>query len=266
VTGADGFVGSHLVQALQKAGAKVEAFNGDILSASPQQGFDYIFHLAAITDLKLARKNPSRVFEVNVLGTLKILENLEGAPKFIYVSTLGVYGEPKSVPVREDSPTRPIEPYAASKLAGEAIVEGFCRQHGTPFAIARLFNVYGKGQRRDFVIPALVEEITSKDKVVVKNPDSTRDFIYIDDVIAGLLAVAAKGKNDIYNIGTGKETSIKMVAETIMRFTNRDVSFILQRDRDVRVKRSRADIKKAKKELGWSAKVTFKEGIQKLLA
>jgi len=269
VTGADGFIGSHLTQALHAVGAIVEEFEGDILEPHSEKFYnlDYVFHLAAITALKQAVENPGRVFEVNVLGTLKLLEHIEGAPKFIYVSTLGVYGEPRKVPVKESDPARPVEPYAASKLAAEALVEGFCRSRKIPFVIGRLFNVYGKGQRRDFVIPALVEEISMKDRVNIRNPKSTRDFIYIDDVIAGLVAAALNGKNDIYNIGTGKETSIKAVAEHIRRFTKRDVSFILERDsRDGRVKRSRADVRKAKKELGWSAKISLANGIQKLLS
>jgi len=128
----------------------------------------------------------------------------------------------------EDHPGRPVEPYAASKLAAEATVEGYCRAHAMSFAIARLFNVYGPGQRADFVIPRLIQEITTKDKIDVKNPNSTRDFIYIDDVVQGLMAVALRGKDDVYNIGTGKETSIKDVAAYIKRFTKREVSLILQ--------------------------------------
>jgi nucleoside-diphosphate-sugar epimerase len=269
VTGADGFIGAHLVQALQKEGAIVELFKGDVLARESEKFYnlDYVFHLAAITDMGLAKVSADRVFEVNVLGTLKLLDRIEGEAKFVYVSTLGVYGEPKSVPIREDAPTMPVESYAASKLAAEAAVQGFCRSHNMPFAIARLFNVYGKGQRSDFVIPRLIERITSEEKVTIQNANSTRDFIHIDDVIQGIFAVALRGQNDVYNIGTGKETSIRELATAIKRFTKRDVSLILQGDRkDGRVKRSRADVRKSKKELGWSAKINLNEGIKQILS
>ncbi len=267
MTGAEGFVGLHLVKALEKVGAHVEPFKGDILSTLPTSNeFDFVFHLAAITDLKGSLENSMRTFEVNALGTLKLLENFTNIRKFVYVSTLGVYGEPQYVPIDENHPTRPVELYAASKLAGEAAVEGFCRAHDLPFAIARLFNVYGKGQRPDFVIPRLVGEITTKDEVEVRNPKSTRDFIFIDDVVSGLLALALRGKNDVYNIGTGKETSIKEVAMLIKRFTKRKVSLILQPEsQDGSVKRSRADVRKANKVLGWSAKVKLVDGIKKIM-
>lgn len=265
VSGADGFIGSHLVDALKKLGAQVKTLQGDILSTGPQKGFDVVFHLAALTDMKAALAAPQETFEVNVLGTLKLLEASADTGKFVYISTLGVYGEPKHVPIDEDHPKHPIEPYAASKLAGEAAVEGFCRSHKVPYVIVRSFNVYGKGQRPDFVVPRLIDEVSNKSEVVVRNPKSTRDFIYIDDLVEGLIAAALNGKDDVYNLGTGKETSIEKLAKTIARFTKRKVSFILQPEHDGRVKRSRASVTKAKRKLGWSAKVSLEKGITKML-
>ncbi len=269
VTGARGFVGSRLMSALQEAGADAYALEGDLLSLQ-KSGVgtpEIVFHLAALTDLAKCRENPALAFEVNVLGTLKLLQALPPVKHFVYVSTLGVYGEPKYLPITEDHPLEPVEPYAASKLAAEALVRGYCTAERIPFSIARLFNVYGPGQRNAFVIPRLLEEILHKDEVSVRSAASTRDFIHIDDVVSGLCAVAEKGVPGTYNIGTGVETSIHALASALVRFTKRKVSLIVQDDTadGGRVKRSMADVTHTKEAVGWMASIRLEEGIQTLL-
>lgn len=268
ITGARGFVGSHLVRFLTTDGAQVEVFKGDVRTAKPPQhgAFDVVFHLAALTDLSVCKEDPVQAFDVNVMGTLAFLQAHMSASMFVYVSTLGVYGEPLYVPIDERHPTLPVEPYAASKLAAEALVQGVCRARGQRFSIARLFNVYGRGQRGSFVVPRLLEDIQTKDEVVLRSADSTRDFIYIDDVVAGLCAVADRGNNDRYNIGTGVETSIRGLASTIARLAKREVSLIVHNDEDVhQVKRSQADVRYAAEKLGWSSTISLEDGIKKLL-
>lgn len=269
VTGASGFIGSHLVAALEAMGVAVSTLRHDLGShdAIDPVDADVVFHLAALTDLKACFDDPVRAFEVNTIGTLKILQACKSIHKFVYISTLGVYGEPAYLPVDERHPATPIEPYAASKLAGEAAVQGYCGLQGIPFCIARVFNVYGRGQREDFVIPRLVKDIKEGGDIIIRNADSTRDFIHVDDVVSGLCAVAERGENDIYNIGTGVETSIYDLAALIARLAKTPVSLIVDEETDGgRVRRSRADTSHTEAHIGWSADVRLEEGIRTLLA
>lgn len=268
VTGSSGFVGTHLMNALESRGATAQAFQGDVMSTDKTDlgNPEIVFHLAALTDLTRAVEDPVRAFEVNTVGTLKLLSACQDVKKFVYVSTLGVYGEPLYLPVDERHPTFPIEPYAASKLAGEAIVRGMCAAYGISFCIVRLFNVYGPGQRDDFVVPRLVSEVLTNDTILVQNSSSTRDFVHIEDVVDGLCAVAERGDNDVYNIGTGTETSIEDIVLLIARLAKRKVSLTMaQNEGGVRVRRSQADVRHTQSSLGWSARIHLEQGIQTVL-
>jgi UDP-glucose 4-epimerase len=299
VTGANGFIGRHLVAALVKRGAcvvagvkkaaagrdlfgdRVEIMKLDLESSGDANinGFDAVFHLAAMTDLKKCFDDPARAFEVNAVGTLKLLQSCVGLKKFIYVSTLGVYGEPEYLPIDEDHPIVPLEPYAASKAAGEAAVIGFCRSHGMAFSIVRFFNVYGQGQNENFVVPRLIRRIgehpdqkasrsnNGDRKIEIGNSENSRDFIYIDDAVSGLIAAAEHGDDDIYNIGTGTETSIKDLAMAIAKLKKIKISFTFKDDAGSKgVRRSRADVTKARKVLKWKPHISLERGLKKLLS
>ena len=268
VTGAKGFVGKSLTAALASAGASVAQFEGDVSLATKdavgQQ--DIVFHLAAFTNLAASAEDPVRAFEVNALGTMRLLTACAQVKKFVYVSTLGVYGEPQYLPVDERHPTMPVEPYAASKLAGEAAVRGFCTSRGMSFAIARLFNVYGPGQRDDFVVARLMNEILHNSEVTVRNPQSTRDFIHVTDVAEGIIAAGLRGENDVYNIGTGIETSIQDLATLIAQVAKRPVSLTMQSEVSAKgVRRSQADTRHTQKSIGWSARIALAEGLKTLV-
>src|SRR3989344_3216083 len=175
VTGAGGFVGRHLTEKLISLGARVTALvrknnislktNNNLtileknlleINKEDTRGIDIVIHLAAITDLPDCQKNPKKAYEVNVLGTINLLENSKDVEKFVYASTLGVYGNPVNIPSTEEDPTFPIEPYAASKLAAEYFTSTYCNSINLHFCIARLFNVYGPRQNNKFIIPKII--------------------------------------------------------------------------------------------------------------
>lgn len=287
VTGANGFISSHLTQKLVALGAdvsamtkggtqslkilkdKIKIIRHDLNSAHKliDLKFDAIFHLAALTDLRMCRENPFLAYTTNVLGTLKLIEQYKRAGTFILISTLGVYGEPLYLPTDENHPALPIEPYAASKVAAESVTMGSCSSKKIRYAIARLFNVYGPGQRSDFVIPRMLSQALAKHEVLVKNGNSTRDFIYIDDVIDALIKMYTRGANGIYNIGSGKETSIAKLASIIQKHIHKKVEFTFAEEMEsAHVQRSLADIKKIGRDIGWKPSTDLPLGIKKTLA
>lgn len=286
VTGANGFIGSHLTQKLVALGAEVSAMTKggtqslkvlkdkikiirhDLNSANKPTDlrFDAIFHLAALTDLRMCSENPLLAYNSNVLGTLKLIEKYKRVGRFILVSTLGVYGEPIYLPIDENHPALPIEPYAASKAAAESVTIGLCSSRKIRYAIARLFNVYGPGQRNDFVIPRIINQALAKNEVLVKNCNSTRDFIYIDDVIDALIKIYTKGADGIYNVGSGKETSILKLAGIIQKCINKKIDFrFVEEVESAHVQRSLAGIKKIKRDVGWNPSTDLDSGIKKTL-
>lgn len=235
----------------------------DILEVTKEdlEGIDFVIHLAAITDMNLCLENPKKAYEVNVLGTIKLLENSINVKKFIHVSTLGVYGNPVHVPCTEEDPTKPIEPYAASKLASEYFVSSYCTQKNIPFSIARLFNVYGPGQSTKFIIPKIISEGLKGNILELNNLDTSRDFIYVKDVAKALITLTQKGKG-IYNIGTGKETTIKEIVEIVEKVLGKKFEITMKKEGNKGVNRSQADVTKIEKETGWKYSINLQEGLK----
>lgn len=285
ITGAEGFIGSHLTEELVKLGAKVTVFvkgnlenishlkdkiiivRKDITKNLEIEKYDVVFHLAAFIGIKGAMDNPQKVFNVNTYGTLNLLNACKGkVKKFIYLNTLGVYGNSKQIPVNEEQPTIPTELYAASKLAGENFVLAFGTVYDMDNIVIRSFNVYGPKQNEIFVIPSIMKQCFKKNTVKLGNLKSTRDFVFVKDVVDALIFIAKKGKsNNIYNVGTGVETSIGDLAKKIINLIDKKVGLknIKNKRRNVKidVKRSMADISKIKK-LGWKPKVSLSEGLK----
>ena len=183
VTGATGFIGPYLVQALAAKNARIkiltmdkdeifhvhgipelETVRGDITKQKTLKGItediDFVFHLAAISNVDYAIKNPVKTYDVNVRGTLNLLEEARKNPvqKFLYISSSHVYGVPQYIPVDEKHPTAPREPYSASKAAAEHIVNAYSSSYDVNSAIARPFNIYGPGQHESFLIPSIVRQ------------------------------------------------------------------------------------------------------------
>src|SRR3984957_10321046 len=241
VTGADGFIGSHLVEHLLRAGAQVTAlvqynsFNfwgrleeipslpqiqvvtGDIRDSHFCLGLaknvDALFHLAALIPIPYSYRAPESYVETNIKGTLNLCQAAlqGGVQKFIHLSTSEVYGSAKYLPIDEQHPLQAQSPYSASKIGADAVATSFYSSFQLPLVIARPFNVYGPRQSARAVIPAIVSQIAAgATEVKLGNLTTTRDFTFVDDMCRGLLAVASLDNvvGEVFNIGSNQEISM----------------------------------------------------------
>lgn len=288
VTGATGFVGPYLVQALLEVGARVkvltlsdgdissylraddlEVVTGDITKPETLDGIitdvDLVFHLAAISNVDYAIQNPVVTYDVNVRGTLNLLEEVRKntIQKFVYISSSHVYGVPQYLPMDEKHPIAPREPYSASKVAAENIVKGYSGAYGINAVIIRPFNIYGPGQDESFLIPSIIKQASDNDVIEVGNVEPTRDFTYITDVVAGFLKIAESGLG-VYNVGSGTEMKVGDILKRIVDIVNPDIEIksVMDRQRSggVEISRLCADISKLK-ELGWAPAIRIDDGL-----
>jgi NAD dependent epimerase/dehydratase len=250
VTGADGFIGSHLAEALVEAGAQVrglvyynsfgskgwldnsarakemELIAGDVRDGAQMQqlvrGVDIVFHLAALIAIPYSYRAAASYVQTNVEGTLNIVQAArdQGGARVLHTSTSEVYGTARHVPIGEDHPLQPQSPYSASKIAADAMAMSFHLAHDLPVTIVRPFNTYGPRQSARAVIPTIITQLlTGKRKIRLGSLTPTRDFNYVADTCAGFLALAecdaAVGKT--VNIGSDSEISIGDTARLIAR-------------------------------------------------
>jgi NAD dependent epimerase/dehydratase len=257
VTGADGFIGSHLVEALVRAGASVRAmayYNsftswgwldtiecladlevtaGDIRDPEfvrkAAAGIDIVFHLAALIAIPYSYRAPRSYVDTNVTGTLNVLEAVRdaGARQLLLASTSEVYGTARYVPIDESHPRQPQSPYSASKIAADALAESFHASFGVPVTIVRPFNTYGPRQSARAVIPTIITQLMAGDRTLrLGNLHPTRDLSYVEDTCRGFLALVgcdqAVGKS--VNVGTGREISIGDLARLIARIFGAEIA------------------------------------------
>lgn len=301
VTGGAGFIGSHLVDRLMKEGYEVMVLDNfsagkveNIQHHLRSQSFrlvkgdgrnledvgkvvgdvDVVFHLAAIVNVPLSIENPLLVNDVNVEGTLNLLEASlkEDIQRFIYVSTCAVYGEARYLPINEEHPIVPLSPYGISKFTAEHYCKIFHQIHGLKTACLRFFNVYGPRQAEgpySGVITQFVSKLRqNKPPIIYGDGEQTRDFVYIDDAIeASMLALKCKRCfGEAINVGTGKPTRISELANVLTEFLGQArVKPVYTAPREGDIRHSYADIGKAEKMLGYKPRVTLKEGIRMLL-
>jgi UDP-glucose 4-epimerase len=231
VTGGAGFIGSNLVDALVERGDDVVVIDDlsfgrrefvnpaarlverDICEGIDVEGSEVVFHLAAQTDVPTSVREPARDAEVNVVGTVRVAEAALGAgARIVFTSTGGaIYGECER-PARETDPRQPLSPYGVAKLCAEEYLAGFNRIHGTSNVVARLANVYGPRQAASLeggVVAIFLDRFASGAETVVYGDGlQTRDFVYVGDVVAGLLAAAGHEGGGVFNIGSGAETTV----------------------------------------------------------
>ncbi len=291
ITGATGFVGPYLVRELLDREARVKVLlkdsagnlrglenqitmvQGNILDNGSlhraMEDVEMVFHLAAVSNVDYASTHPKETFETNATGTLNLLEEARQneVEKFVYFSSSHVYGVPEYLPIDEQHPINPREPYAVSKAAAEMLVNTYSLNYGLKSAIIRPFNMYGAGQSEGFIIPSIIKQANEKETVELGNLTPTRDFLYISDAINGILAIAESGEG-AYNLGSGSETSIKEVVETVISIINPDKRYVSiqsrRRSKAIDIPRMCADVSKLK-ELGWSHAVSLKEGLAKTI-
>ncbi|HLC39831.1 MAG TPA: GDP-mannose 4,6-dehydratase [archaeon] len=293
VTGAAGFTGSHLSRELVKQGAGVKAYvkrgsslhnisdilnkvqliKGDILDMpsllSAMKNVDLVFHVAAIVPVQESRDLPYLSTQVNTVGTFNVAWTAAqtGVSKMLYTSTCHVYvSQPDSaLPTNESAIPNPLDIYSATKYAGEVMLKHFINEGVMDVIITRAFNKYGPNQVGSWLFPQIIRKALTMDKFTAGNPDNTRDYSYIDDIIEGYIAVMDKGKNgDIFNLASGKEHTVKQIVEKIVEASGRKVTVEWEKAfRKVDIPRSYGDYSKAKKVLGWQPKTSLDEGISK---
>lgn len=304
VTGGAGFIGSHLVKRLLNEGycvtvldnyssgrkerikdffgnKKFNSIHGDVRNANDVnkslKNIDIVFHLAAVVDVSLSIKKPELVNDVNLNGTLNLLEGSfkNKLNRFIYISTCAVYGEANQLPINEEFPTNPISPYGVSKLSAEHYCRIYRQIYGISTTSLRLFNVYGSGQKNgDYnnVMSNFIQKvIEGKSPIIYGDGKQTRDFIHVNDVVeACLLSMKCQlPKYETINIGTGKSTSIEELAKIIIRTFYQGNEYdllnpIYEEPKKGDVKNSYANISKAQKLLNFYPKIKLKYGIKEL--
>ena len=266
VTGAGGFIGSHLVEALLEEGAKVRAlvrYNsrndrgllelvpgealaeievvaGDIRDveavAQAVEGCELVFHLAALIAIPYSYRNPRDYFETNVLGTLNVAQACRARDvRLVHTSSSEVYGTAQTVPISEAHPLVGQSPYSASKIGADQLVESFHRSYGLPATILRPFNTYGPRQSARAIIPTIVAQALAGDVVRLGSLTPTRDFTYVGDTVAGFLAaaVADEAIGRTLQLGTGEEISIGDLVREVARVLGRELR-VEQEDERVR--------------------------------
>ncbi|TDL76471.1 NAD-dependent 4,6-dehydratase LegB [Peribacillus frigoritolerans] len=302
VTGADGFIGSHLTEELVRSGLDVRAFvyynsfnswgwldhspddikkqldvfAGDIRDPygvkNALNGCDIVLHLASLIAIPYSYHSPDTYIDTNIKGTLNVLQaarELE-IEKVVHTSTSEVYGTALFVPITEDHPLQGQSPYSASKIGADQVAISFYKSFNTPVSIIRPFNTYGPRQSARAVIPAIITQIASgrtKIKLGALNP--TRDFNYIKDTVKGFIAIAESDKSlgEVINIGSNYEISIGETAELIAEIMGKEIEIETEdlrlRPEKSEVERLWADNSKAKRLLGFEPSYGNRNGFKK---
>ncbi len=305
VTGADGFIGSHLTEALVRDGYKVrafvlynsfnswgwldhcapdvkgqfEVFAGDIRDPhgvkEAMKGCEAVLHLAALIAIPYSYHSPDTYVDTNVKGTLNVLQAARelGVKRMIHTSTSEVYGTARFVPMTEGHPLQGQSPYSATKIAADQLAYSFYSSFGLPVVIVRPFNTYGPRQSARAVIPTIIAQIADGGrKVKLGAVSPTRDFTYVQDTVAGFITAlrSDRGLGEVINFGSNFEISIGDTARLIAEVMHADIEIVTDearlRPENSEVERLRADNAKARQLFGWQPRYGDREGLKRGLA
>lgn len=305
VTGADGFIGSHLVEELILQGHEVRAFvmynsfnswgwldhspakvresmeifAGDIRDPhgvkEAMKGCGVVMHLAALIGIPYSYHSPDTYVDTNVRGTLNVVQAARelGVEKVIHTSTSEVYGTARFVPITEEHPLQGQSPYSASKIGADQIALSFYTSFGTPVAVVRPFNTYGPRQSARAIIPTVITQIAGGSRTLKLGAlHPTRDFNYVQDTVQGFIAAAEaeRGVGEVVNIGSNYEISIgdtvRLIAEVMGAEVEVETEDIRLRPEKSEVERLWADNAKAKALFGWEPRYGGREGLKRGLA
>ena len=299
VTGAAGFIGSHLTEAVVRAGASVRAFvrynsrndygwlevaDPDLISeaeifrgdlANPEavhdaaSDRDVVLHLGALIPIPYSYKHPREFVTANIVGTTNVLEACRRAEvsRLVQTSTSEVYGTALRVPIDEAHPLQAQSPYAATKIGADALALSYHHSFEIPVVVARPFNTFGPRQTARALIPTIVTQALTSDTVELGATTPTRDFLYVEDTVRGIMRCASQPgvEGEVFNLGTGREISVRDTAEKILASIGRDVSIVEAVNRlrppNSEVDRLIADCSKAAKLIDWRPLVDFDEGL-----
>ncbi|MBI84873.1 MAG: NAD-dependent dehydratase [Planctomycetaceae bacterium] len=303
VTGAGGFIGSHLCELLVREGAELTAFvrytsrgnwglldmvepdvsqniqvvTGDLRDPEAVRnvvrGHETIFHLGALIAIPYSYQHPTEVAQVNVVGTLNVLNAARefGISRVLHTSTSEVYGTAQTVPISESHPLSAQSPYSASKIGADALAMSYHCSFGLPLATVRPFNTYGPRQSGRAVIPTIIGQALNAGRVKLGSLTPTRDFLFVKDTVAGFLAVANCDKTigKTVNLGTGSEISIGDLAAKIVERTGCDVSIESEEERmrpdNSEVFRLVCDAERARSWTGWEPTYSLDAGLDEVI-
>jgi UDP-glucose 4-epimerase len=299
VTGGAGFIGSHLVEGLAAAGRRVrvlddfstglrdnlagvrpapEVVGGDVADPAAvgraMEGVGVVFHLAALASVQRSVEAPADTHRACATGTLTVLDAARraGARRVVYAASSSAYGVPERDVQTEADPVRPLSPYAAAKLAGELYAESFAATYGLETVRLRFFNIFGPRQRADSPYSGVIALFTAaltagKTPTVFGDGLQSRDFTYVTDVVQALTrAAAAPGvSGQVYNVGTGRSVNLLELVEALNRLLGTRVTPQHAPPRAGDVRHSRADISRARQELGYEPAVPFEQGLAETL-
>jgi dTDP-glucose 4,6-dehydratase len=303
VTGAGGFIASHLVEDLVRRGSDVRAFvrynsrgdpgllnmlpaevrteveiiSGDLRDADAVhraiKGISCVFHLGALIAIPYSYVHPREVVETNVLGTLNVLMAARelGVDRIVHTSTSEVYGTAQRVPIDESHPLQGQSPYSASKIGADKIAESFYRSFDLPVVTLRPFNTYGPRQSARAVIPTIITQALTQETVHLGNIHARRDLTYVSDTVAGFVKVAvARGvEGEAFNLGSSMEIEVQALAEEIIALIGKPVRIVTDASRlrpeKSEVQRLISDNRLAQKRLGWVPEVELQEGLRRTI-
>jgi len=300
VSGAGGFIGSHLVEELARCGARVKAFLhynsrndkgllnylelnlleqvepifGDLRDLSSvtkaMKGCSHVFHLGAHIAIPYSYANPADVVATNVSGTMNTLlaaRDLE-VERVVHTSTSEVYGTAIYAPIDEKHPLQGQSPYSASKIGADKIAESFYRSFDLPVVTIRPFNTFGPRQSARAVIPTIISQVIKADQVSIGNLDSRRDFTFVSDTLDGFLKCGqtADIEGETINLGTGSEVTIGELLEMIIEISGKKVNIVEDRSRyrpeKSEVQRLLSNNRLAREVLGWEPRIGLREGLK----
>lgn len=300
VTGAEGFIGSHLVERLVNDGAKVrafihynsrndwgmlemlpaeikkkvEAFSGDtrdpFLCKKATEDMDVVFHLASLIAIPYSYLAPASYVQVNVLGTLNILQGCleNNVKKIVHTSTSETYGTARYVPIDEKHPLQAQSPYSASKIGADKIAESYFLSFGLPVATIRPFNTFGPRQSARAVIPTIITQALMGDTIKIGSTFPVRDLVYVKDNVDGYVRIAQEEKTvgQVINIGRGYGISVGQIIEMVEGILGKKLTVIIDKSR-IRPRKSEVgklicDSRKARRMLGWKCKYTLEGGLE----
>jgi UDP-glucose 4-epimerase len=289
VTGAAGFIASHLIPAFRRIGTSLVLtdirplgfladhaagfFQWDIRNEREIRSFveeardcTAVVHLAAIAAPRQCADDPSVAWETNVRGTQNVLElaHLANIPRVIFLSSSHVYGiSPRYMPTDEPHPLWMHDSYTTTKILGEQLCALHYQNHGTSYVAVRLFNSYGFGQSKDYFIGAKIRQAMTERRVVVKGPVITKDWIEIRDAVSAIVALTVNSYVGPLNVGTGTETSLQVIGKQIAE--SLDVPYSSEPTDDPGPSRMCADSRRAQRILDWWPRIDVREGLKQLI-
>ncbi len=303
ITGAGGFIGSHLTDRLIELGADLKLFvkynsrndwgmleflspekmkNTEVISGDLKdpdtirqetKDVDIILHLGSLISIPYSYLHPRETVETNIMGTLNVLNAAleNGIEKVVHTSTSEVYGTAKYVPIDEDHPLQGQSPYSASKISADKIAESYYLSFDVPIATIRPFNTYGPRQSLRAVIPTIISQALTKERIFLGSLHPTRDYTYVKDTVEAYVKVTESEQSigEVFNIGSNFEISIGDLTRKILSLIDRDVTIEYDQSRirpqDSEVERLWCDNSKAKEMLNWSSATSLEEGLMETI-